>query len=229
MKNDISIIIPVLDEASIINRTIGAVLSLPHYGRVEVIVVDGSPDGGTLDAIEKHGIKKIISRRGRAAQMNEGALDAVGEILLFLHADTELPADALATAASIMDTGEFVGGAFDLGIEAEKPVYRLIEKAASFRSRVTRIPYGDQAIFISREYFRASGGFMEIQLMEDVELMKRIRKAGDRIYIAPGKVKTSARRWETEGIFSCTLRNWLLRVLYEAGVSPDKLAALYKK
>lgn len=224
----ISIIIPVLNEASIINRTIGDILNVPYDGKIEVIVVDGSPYGETLNAIEKNGIKKIISQKGRPYQMNEGALNAHGEILLFLHADTELPADALKTISSIMGRGEFVGGAFDLGIESDKPVFRLIEMAASLRSRVTRIPYGDQAIFVRKEYFHASGGFREIPLMEDVEFMRRIKKAGDKIYIVPKKVKTSSRRWEKEGIFCCTLRNWLLITLYSAGVSPEKLAAFYK-
>jgi len=227
-SDTISIIIPVLYEASIINRTIGGILNLPYDGKLEIIVVDGSPDGETLNAIGKNDIKKVISPKGRSYQMNRGALDAHGEILLFLHADTELPADALKTISLVMGKREFVGGAFDLGIESEKPVFRLIEMAASFRSRVTRVPYGDQAIFVQKEYFLSSGGFREMPLMEDVEFMKRIRKAADKIYIVPEKVKTSSRRWEKEGILCCTLRNWLLITLYSAGVPPDRLAALYR-
>ena len=226
--HEISIIIPVLNEASIINRTIGDILNLPYDGKVEVIVVDGGPYGETLNAVEKNDLKKIISQKGRPCQMNEGARNACGEILLFLHADTELPSDALKTISSVMGRRKFVGGAFDLGIKSDKPVFRLIETAASLRSRVTRIPYGDQAIFIRKEYFHASGGFREIPLMEDVEFMRRIKKAGDRIYIIPEKVKTSPRRWEREGILCCTMRNWLLITLYSAGVPPEKLAAFYK-
>ncbi|MBF0557543.1 MAG: TIGR04283 family arsenosugar biosynthesis glycosyltransferase [Nitrospirae bacterium] len=226
--SEISIIIPVLNEASIINRTIDGILDLPFGGKVEVIVVDGSPHAETLNSIERQGIKKVVSQAGRSYQMNVGALDADGEILLFLHADTELPRDALEIISSVMRKGEFVGGAFDLGIESEKPVFRLIEMAASIRSRVTRIPYGDQAIFVRREYFRAIGGFSEVPLMEDVEFMRRIKWAGDKIYIIPKKVKTSARRWEKEGVFCCTLRNWALITLYSAGVPPARLAAFYK-
>lgn len=226
--SEISIIIPVLNEASIINRTIDDILSLPFDGKVEVIVVDGSPHGETLNVIETQGIKKIVSQMGRPYQMNAGALDADGEILLFLHADTELPRDALEMISSVMGKREFVGGAFDLGIKSDRPVFRLIEMAASFRARVTRIPYGDQAIFVRKEYFRALGGFREVPLMEDVEFMRRIKGAGDKIYIIPKKVKTSVRRWEKEGVLCCTFRNWSLITLYSAGVPPERLAAFYK-
>jgi rSAM/selenodomain-associated transferase 2 len=228
MRHKISIIIPVLNEASIINRTIGNIIDLPYDGEFEVVVVDGSPFGETLRAIEKNDIRKILSQKGRPHQMNQGAINSCGEILLFLHADTELPKNALDTISSVMEKGEFVGGAFDLGIESGRPVFRLIELGASLRSRFTRMPYGDQAIFIRKEYFHATGGFREIPVMEDVELMRRIKKAGDKIYIIPEKVKTSPRRWEKEGIVYCTLRNWTLITLYFAGIPPGKLVKFYK-
>jgi rSAM/selenodomain-associated transferase 2 len=228
MRHKISIIIPVLNEASIINRTISNIFNLPYDGQFEVVVVDGSPDGESLNAIEKNNLRKIISKSGRSLQMNTGALNACGEILLFLHADTELPKDALKTISSVMEKEEIVGGAFDLGIKSGRLAFRLIELGASLRSRFTRIPYGDQAIFIWKEYFHSTGGFRQIPLMEDVELMRRIKKAGDKIYIIREKVKTSPRRWEKEGIVCCTLRNWTLITLYFAGVPPEKLAKFYK-
>jgi hypothetical protein len=106
--------------------------------------------------------------------------------------------------------------------------FRIIEKAVNFRSRITRIPYGDQAIFIEKEFFHQVGRYKEIPLMEDVELMRRIKKAGGKIAIIPRQVQTSPRRWEKEGIIRCTLRNWTLITLYFLGVSPKKLARLYK-
>ncbi len=223
----ISIIIPVLHEGPIINQTIGNIFDLPYDGEVEVIVVDGSPDGETLSAIKKKEVRKIISKKGRAHQMNQGAVKACGDILLFLHADTELPENALNKISSVMRKSDFIGGAFDLGIKSDRPVFRLIETAASLRSRYTGVPYGDQAIFIRKEYFHTIGDFKEIPLMEDVELMRRIKKTGDRIYIISEKVRTSPRRWEKEGVICCTLRNWALITLYSMGIPAEKLSKFY--
>ncbi len=224
----ISIIIPVLHEGPIINRAIGSIFDLPYDGEVEVIVVDGSPSGETLNAIEQNEVKKVISKKGRAQQMNQGAFNACGDILLFLHADTELPKNALNAISSVMRKGDFVGGAFDLGIKSDRPVFRLIEMAASLRSRYTGTPYGDQALFIRKEYFHSMGAFKEMPLMEDVELMRRIKKTGDKIYIIPEKVSTSPRRWEKEGVIYCTLRNWVLITLYSIGIPAEKLLKFYE-
>jgi hypothetical protein len=127
-----------------------------------------------------------------------------------------------------MERSGYVGGAFDLGIKSNKLIFRLIGKLASWRSRLNRIPFGDQAIFIRREYFNRMGGYKEIPIMEDAELMRRIKKSGNQIWIFPERVMTSPRRWEKEGVIYCTLRNWTLQVLYFLGVSPDKLATFYK-
>ena len=228
VKHRISVIIPVLNEASLINETIKSILALPYEGYFEVIVVDGSPECGTINTIQEKRVKKIIAGKGRSKQMNKGALHASGDVLLFLHADTALPLNALENISRAMEQRKVVAGAFDLGISSERPVFRLIETAASLRSRLTRIPYGDQAIFIRKDYFHATGGFREMPLMEDVELMRRIRKAGDRISIIPEKVSTSARRWEKEGVLFCTLRNWTLITLYFFGASPEKLTRFYR-
>jgi rSAM/selenodomain-associated transferase 2 len=228
MKPGISVIIPVWNESSIINETVKNIFALPYEGDFEVIVVDGSPEGRTINVIQERNVKKFIAEKGRPKQMNTGALHAGGEILLFLHADTSLPLNALESISRVMENGEVVAGAFDLGIRSGRPVFRLIENAASLRSRITRIPYGDQAIFIRKDYFHATGGFREIPLMEDVELMRRIRKAGDRISIIPERVRTSPRRWEKEGVLFCTLRNWTLITLYLLGVPPEKLARFYR-
>jgi len=160
--------------------------------------------------------------------MNEGAALASGDILLFLHVDTRLPRDALGLIRSAMEDNRHVAGAFDLGIESSQPIFRIIEQAASLRSRVTRIPFGDQGIFIRKEYFMRVGGYREIPVMEDVEIMDRIKKQGGRIYIIPRRVSTDSRRWEQEGIVRCTLRNWMLQIFYFLGISPYKLARFYK-
>jgi len=227
MSNTISVILPVWKEASIINHTIGNILSSECRGDVEIIVVDGSAEGETIHAVQDREVRKVVSEKGRSRQMNTGASLACGEILFFLHADTLLPKNALRAISSLMQGRELVGGAFDLGIDSPRSVFRLIETAASLRSRITRIPYGDQGIFIRKDYFHAIGGFKEIPLMEDVDLMRRIKKAGDKICILPLKVKTSPRRWEKEGIVRCTLRNWALITLYCLGFSPEKLAKHY--
>jgi rSAM/selenodomain-associated transferase 2 len=227
MSDTISVILPVWNEASVINHTIANILSLGHSKDMEIIVVDGSAEGETIRAVQNQEVKKVVSKKGRSRQMNTGASLACGGILLFLHADTFLPKNALQAISSAMQGREFVGGAFDLGIDSPRRIFRLIETAASLRSRITRMPYGDQGIFIRKDYFHAIGGFKEIPLMEDVDLMRRIKKAGDKICILPLRVKTSPRRWEKEGVGRCTLRNWVLITLYCLGFSPEKLAKHY--
>jgi rSAM/selenodomain-associated transferase 2 len=227
MNHKISVIVPVWNEPSLINETVVNVFALPYEGDYEVIAVDGSPEGETVHSIQDKRVKKLVSEKGRSKQMNKGALHAEGDVLLFLHTDTSLPPNALEEISRIMEKEKVVGGAFDLGIQSDRPVFRLIEYAASLRSRITRIPYGDQAIFIRKDYFLATGGFREMPLMEDVELMRRIKKAGDRISFIPERVRTSPRRWEKEGVLFCTLRNWTLITLYFLGFPPEKLARFY--
>jgi hypothetical protein len=140
-----------------------------------------------------------------------------------------LPNNALATIAVAMSDGRFVAGAFDLGINTDRRIFRITEKYVFLRTRLTRIPFGDQAIFIRRAYFEKIGGYQDIPLMEDVEIMGRIRKRGDRICIIPAKVLTSPRRWEKEGILSCTFRNWTIQMLYALGVPPEQLQKLYRE
>ena len=225
----VSVIIPVLHEEDTINSAIRALRTHQPVGLCEIIVVDGSPGGETLAALEDRDVKQVLSPRGRGCQMNEGARRAAGEILLFLHADTTLPPGGLERLVSAMDTGAFVGGAFDLAIDSEAPSMKLIAWVACARSRLTRLPYGDQALFFEREHFRAMDGFREIPIMEDVDLMRRIKKTAGRICILPEKVSTSPRRWKEEGVVYCTLRNWVLVTLFFLGVSPEKLASFYRE
>jgi rSAM/selenodomain-associated transferase 2 len=227
MNTNISVIIPVLNESQIINSTIDYIYSLDFDGDAEIIVADGSTGGKTINAINHPDVKKIIAKKGRGSQMNKGAAVASGDVLLFLHADTLLSHDALDQIIAASQSQDVVGGAFDLGIRSEKKIFRAIERGASIRSRLTRIPYGDQAIFIKRRFFNQIGGYKDIPIMEDVDLMRRIKASGKKIKIIPCNVQTTARRWEKEGILYCTLRNYTLIMLYYLGVSPDKLKKFY--
>jgi rSAM/selenodomain-associated transferase 2 len=227
MKSSFSIIIPVLHESSIINRAVEHIRQIGAGFKVEIIVVDGDKEGGTINSIKHNDVVKIVSPRGRGTQMNKGAAASKGDVLLFLHTDTELPEEAFAGLSSVLNNRDYSGGAFDLGIESERRIFRLIEKLVFFRTRATQIPYGDQAIFIRRECFEALKGFKDITIMEDVEFMRRLKKSGHKISIIPQKVKTASRRWEREGILYCTLRNWALISLYSIGVKPEKLVKFY--
>ncbi len=227
-KCEFSIIIPVLDEIDNILSIIENLYALRSEQPFEIIVVDGDPNGETIKFITHKGIRQILSSPGRAHQMNAGAAIASGEILIFLHADTKLPIDALQNISSVMEGSKYVGGAFSLGIDSERLIFRIIAYLASLRSLLTRVPYGDQAIFIRSDYFHKVGGYMDIPLMEDIELMRRIKKLGDKIYIFPYRVKTSPRRWEKEGVVYCTLRNRILSGLFLLGVPSFKLARFYR-
>jgi rSAM/selenodomain-associated transferase 2 len=223
-----SIVVPVFHEGERINDLIEHLNHFDSGKNLEIIVVDGAQENDTLRAIHHSNTIKMPSEKGRAKQMNAGASIARGEILVFLHADTELPLHALKKINSLMERSEYVGGAFDLGIKSDKFIFKLIGTLSSWRSRLNRVPFGDQAIFIRREYFNGIGGYKEIPLMEDVELMRRIKKSGNKIWIFYERAMTSPRRWEKEGVIHCTLRNWAIRALYLLGVSPHKLANFYR-
>ncbi len=224
----VSIIIPVLSEAGGITRTIDHIRALDADGTAEIIVVDGDPGGSTIGSIKAEGVHTAVAEKGRASQMNHGAALATADVLLFLHADTLLPSNAFALIRSSMNDEHFVGGAFDLEFDTKRSIFKITESYVFLRTRLTKIPFGDQAIFIRRAYFDQIGGYRDIPIMEDVELMKRIRKRSDKICIIPEKVRTSARRYEQEGVLYCTLRNWLLQVLYGLGMSPQRLAKWYR-
>jgi len=223
-----SIIIPVLHEGERINDLIGHLRQLDPEKMSEIIVVDGAPEKDTLRAIHDDEITKIFTEKGRARQMNAGAFAAKGDILIFLHADTELPLSVLRRMNEFISRNQYVGGAFDLGIKSDKRIYRVIAFLGSLRSRLNRIPYGDQAIFVRRDYFNKIVGYKDVPLMEDVEFMRRIKRSGKKILISHDRVMTSPRRWEEEGLTYCILRNWTLQVLYFLGVSPHKLVKYYK-
>lgn len=223
-----SIIIPVLNEAGRIGGTLAGIRAIAGGQDAEIIVVDGDPEGGTLRALTDDAVQKLLSGKGRGRQLNRGAEVASGEVLVFLHADTVLPSEALGRIEAVLGDGTVAGGAFDLQIDSPRRVFRLIEAVASLRSRLTRIPYGDQAIFLRRDRFLALGGFGELPIMEDVDFMRRLKSAGGRIEILKARVTTSARRWEAEGALCTTLRNWTLVTLFLIGVDAGRLARWYR-
>jgi rSAM/selenodomain-associated transferase 2 len=222
-----TIVIPVLNEGDRINALIEHLHNQGFEYSYEIIVVDGDPQGGTVKAIQSEGVVTIATEKGRGRQMNAGAAASSGDILIFLHADTMLPDGALNKISRALDKQDYVGGAFDLKIDSDRLFLKYISVRASLRTRWNRIPYGDQAIFLRKQYFDQIGGFRDIPLMEDVELMRRIKKDGRKIHILPDKVTTSARRWQRDGALYTTVRNQVLVALFRLGVSPGRLAKYY--
>jgi rSAM/selenodomain-associated transferase 2 len=220
----ISVIIPAWNEADQIERTLAAA-GAPE---VERIVVDGASDDDTLELSRRAGARVLEAERGRASQMNAGAAVASGEVLLFLHADARLPAGFDGAVRRALEAEGVVAGAFGLAIEAESKSLRLIERMANWRARRLHLPYGDQALFVRAELFRRVGGFPDLPLMEDFELVRRLRRLG-RIAIVNLSVTTSARRWQRVGTWRATWINQLALVAYLAGIPPKRIARWYHR
>ncbi len=227
-KPALSIILPVLNEAEGINNAIAHLRAQVDDDELEIIIVDGDAAGSTIKAVLDEKVLKLTTLRGRARQMNVGAARAKGDILLFLHADTRPPSNALALIRSALHGNRAVAGAFDLGFDTKRRIFMITELYVALRTRLTRVPFGDQAIFIQRSYFEKIGGYRDIPLMEDVELMKRIRKRGDAVVTIPQKVRTSPRRYERDGVLYCTFRNVAMQILYAWGVPPERLIKWYR-
>lgn len=221
----LSIVIPTLNEAAALERL------LPHLARTcpeaEVIVVDGGGTDGTPECVRRFpGVRLIEASRGRARQMNAGAGTAGGSTILFLHADTVLPPDALRAIEDALRVPGVVGGRFDVRFDNPRAIFTLIATMMNLRSRLTRICTGDQAIFVRRQIFDELGGYPEIPLMEDIQLSRRLKRRG-RIACLRQRVTTSARKWEREGVVRTIALMWALRLLYWAGVEPARLHRWY--
>lgn len=220
----LSVVVPVLNEEVNLSRLSSCLRSVVEQGH-EVIIVDGGSSDNTLTIAYEITDTVIISKKGRALQMNSGASIASGEVLLFLHADTFLP-ENVAEIISDAFIGESFWGRFDVRLSNNKYVYRLIEYMMNIRSSLTSIVTGDQAIFIEKNLFDQIGGFPEIALMEDVEISRRLKKIAKPIRLR-NKVVTSSRRWERDGVFATVFLMWKLRLYYFFGVSPDRLRQMY--
>jgi rSAM/selenodomain-associated transferase 2 len=222
---DVSIIVPVLNEA----RRVPALLDrlAPHRDQAELVVVDGGSTDGTTEVARAAGwVRVLAAPRGRARQMNAGAVAAAGEVLLFLHADVALPPTALRDIQAVLADPRVVGGRFDVRLDNPRWVYRLVEAFMNARSRWTGIWTGDQAIFVRRAAFERLGGYPDIPLMEDVEFSRRLKRTGRRAALR-SRVLASARKWEREGALRTIVLMWALRFLYMAGVSPARLHRWY--
>jgi rSAM/selenodomain-associated transferase 2 len=218
----LSVIVPTLDEASVIAGTLGAARAPGG----ELIVVDGGSSDDTPRIAHDLADRVLSAPRGRATQMNAGARAATGNVFLFLHADTRLPADYVAAVAGALADPGVVGGRFDVRLDASGLVYRVLERAISTRSRLTRVSTGDQAMFVRRAVFEQLGGFPLLPLMEDLALAHALKRQG-RVACLRDTVVTSARRWQRHGVTRTVFLMWSLRLAYYAGVSPTRLARVY--
>lgn len=217
----VSIIIPVLNEASGISGIIES-LRTTLRGDFEIIVVDGGSVDGCIEKIRYHVDLMLTSASGRARQMNSGAARARGDIFLFLHADTTLPTDAINDITAT----KMSWGYFEVRLSGSHLLFRIIEYMMNLRSRLTSVATGDQVLFVTRELFESVGGFPQIELMEDVAMSKLLRRHSRPLRLKK-YVVTSSRRWQNNGIFKTITLMWWMRLLYFLGVAPSRLARMY--
>ena len=219
----LSVIVPTLDEALALVPTLGAAR---QPGVHELLVVDGGSGDDTVAVARTLADRVLVVPRGRATQMNAGAAVASGDVLLFLHADTRLPAGYPVMVAQALARAAVVGGRFDVRLDAPGVAYRVLGRAISLRSRLTGVSTGDQAIFVRRAVFEQLGGYPPVPLMEDVAFCRALKRTGA-VACLRTSVLTSARRWERHGLARTVLLMWGLRAAYYAGVSPARLARAY--
>jgi rSAM/selenodomain-associated transferase 2 len=217
-----SIIIPTLNEERCLAATLhGLRRHRPH----EIIVADGGSTDTTC-ALAAAADRLLHTSRGRAAQMNHGAAQAAGDVLLFLHADCGLEEGALPALIACLRRSGVVAGCFRMRVTAPGPMYRMIDACATARVRLAGFIYGDQGLFLTREVFTRVGGFPPVPFLEDVLISQSLRRLG-RVIVAPRHIEVSPRRWQRQGVLRQTLRNWTLTALAAAGVPPDRLARYY--
>jgi rSAM/selenodomain-associated transferase 2 len=219
----ISVIVPVLNEEKSLAATLQALAPLQPD---ETIVVDGGSQDRTREIAADFRVKLITAERGRARQMNAGARQACGEVLLFLHADTRLPRSAFSDIAAALADPRCLGGRFDVALDGHHWMLPVVARLISYRSRVSKVGTGDQALFVRRETFQRMGGFAEIPLMEDIAFSRALKRLG-KVACLRSRVVTSARRWEADGLWRTIFTMWTLKLLYLAGVSPVRLKQFY--
>ncbi len=221
-------IIPALNEEEVLERSIEHVRKGVSDDVVDIVVADGGSRDRTVDIAQGLGVRVVKTGPGRGSQMDRAAELATTETLLFLHADTLLPEgwyDAIKRALEDRDT---VAGGFTLSIDSNRFAARLVEWGAAQRTRLLGLVYGDQAIFIRTHAFKRTGGFRGLPLLEDVDIIRRVRQLG-RVAILKERVLSSPRRWQKRGYTITTIQNWLCLALYYTGVSPQRLYRWYYK
>jgi len=222
----LSVIVPTLDEAALVTATLCALQSLRAQGH-EVIVVDGGSRDATPLIARPLADRVHVTSKGRARQMNHGARCATGDVLLFLHADSILPADGAAAIGQALAAGA-QWGRFDVRIAGKPWILKVVAAMMNLRSRLTGIATGDHGIFVRRALFEEAGGFPAIALMEDVALCKALKARGGAPACLRTRVATSGRRWETRGPWRTIFTMWRLRLAYAMGADPAALARLYR-
>ena len=221
----LSIVIPALDEAASIREALAALEPLRGRG-AEVIVVDGGSRDGTIERARPLADLVITAPRGRGSQMNAGAAAANNDVLLFLHADTRLPPDPDRLLVDLFAHSDRAWGRFDVTIAGRSPLLRVVAAMMNWRSRVTGIATGDQAMFMTRAAFARAGGFPDIPLMEDVVMSRRLKAIGPPACLA-ARVTTSGRRWDRDGVVRTIFMMWRLRLAFFLGAEPARLARQY--
>jgi rSAM/selenodomain-associated transferase 2 len=220
-----SIIMPVLNEEAILEFQLARLIRQCAHQDYELLLVDGGSSDRTVE-IAQHYAQVLTAPRGRARQMNAGATAASGDVLLFLHADTELPDNAFLAIEQALTSAEIVAGAFRLCFNCERLPYRLVAFMTNLRSQTLSVFTGDQAYFMRTSSFKTVGGYPDQPLMEDLEIITCLRKIGS-VVLLPYYVKTSARRHEKIGLLRSVIFMWYLRTLYKFGVSPGRLQIMY--
>ncbi len=218
----LAIVVPTLNEEASLRRHLPASLAAAD----QVVVSDGGSTDGTLAVARELGALVVTGPPGRGGQLTRGAEATDAPLLLFLHADTRLPPDGVRRIREAV-TGGAMGGGFLVRFDAGRPMLRLGERLINLRTRWTGLPLGDQAQFVTREAFRRLGGYRDWPILEDLDFAMRLRRLG-RTVLIPSPVTTAARRFLEQGIVRTVATNWLIWLLFFCGVSPHRLARLYK-
>jgi rSAM/selenodomain-associated transferase 2 len=220
----LSVIVPMLNEERAIRATLDSIRRAAPGA--EIIAVDGGSTDASAEIVKARGVELLTAPRGRARQLNAGAAHARGDVLVFVHADTLVPATFSSDIAAALADPQVAGGRFDLELDEASLAASTLSKLISLRSRIMRSATGDQAIFVRTDVFHAMGGFKELDLCEDVDFARRLRRRGG-IACLRSRVVTSARRWRQQGMLRTVFRMWLIKSLFLMGVSPARLHRYY--
>lgn len=219
----ISIIVPVYNEEGVIRLTLA---TLPYMNNIEVIVVDGASTDRTKEIARQFPVRIIEAAKNRAIQMNQGAKQARGDIFLFLHSDCLLQNESIKSIENCLSNG-YIGGCLSQRINSNRFIFRLIESSGNIRARLSKLFYGDQAIFVRKDAFFKIGGFPKVPIMEDVLFSKKLREIG-KTKVLSNKVIASVRRWEKQGILKTTLLYNTIIILFKLGYPLEKIKLLYE-